>query len=368
MVVREDVKRTAPISYLYEHQNEFPGVTVDDTFLRDYPHGQLAAQVLGYVNEISPEQLKRLERKGYAAGDKIGQAGVEATYDSYLRGRAGLAQLRVDSLGRPRSQLETKRPPVQGESIKLTIDADLQRAAEQALVYGIEHARVNGEWAANGGAIVALDPHDGAIRAMASYPTYEPKVYSGRVSPRRLRNAGLLEPNAERANYPGLNRAIAGVYPPGSTFKPVTALAALETRLISPSTPLQCTGSYTVYKDDGSGQVDRVFKNWDPYVNTSMTLPTALAVSCDTYFYQLGLRLLQLAPEPGAPAAGLGREVRVRAADWGRHRPRGGGPAADARVAQAHLHREDRPSTGRSTASGSPATRSSSRSARRTCS
>ncbi len=317
VVVREDVKRTAPISYLYEHQNEFPGVTVDDTFLRGYPHGQLAAQVLGYVNEISPEQLKRLERKGYAAGDKIGEAGVEATYDSYLRGRAGLAQLRVDSLGRPRSQLETKRPPVQGESIKLTIDADLQRAAEQALVYGIEKARVNGEWAANGGAIVALDPHDGAVRAMASYPTYEPKVYSGRVSSRRLRNAGLLEPNAERANYPGLNRAIAGVYPAGSTFKPVTALAALETRLISPSTPLQCTGSYTVYKDDGSGQVDRVFKNWDPYVNTSMTLPTALAVSCDTFFYQLGLDFYNLPPSQGHPLQawaakfGIGRRTGV---------------------------------------------------------
>ena len=110
VVVREDVKRTAPINYLYEHAQEFPGVSVTNTYLRYYPHGDLAAQVLGYVNEISAPQLKLLQRKGYSAGDKIGEAGVEGSYDSYLRGHAGLAQLRVDSLGRPRSPLVTKRP------------------------------------------------------------------------------------------------------------------------------------------------------------------------------------------------------------------------------------------------------------------
>jgi penicillin-binding protein 2 len=317
VVVREDVKRTAPINYLWEHQQEFPGVHVTDTFLRGYPYGSTAAQVLGYVNEISADQLKRLQRKGYAAGDKIGEAGVEASYDRYLRGRAGLAQLRVDSLGRPRSQLEVKRQYAQGESIKLTIDVNLQKAAERALVYGIHKANVDGEWAANGGAIVALDPHDGSILAMASNPTYEPKLYTGHVSARRLRNAGLLGQRAELANYPSLNRAISGVYPAGSTFKPVTALAALQTRLISSSTPLPCTGSYTVYKEDGSGQVDRVFKNWDPYVNTMMTLPTAIAQSCDTFFYQLGFDFYKLPPSDGHPLQawaarmGIGRKTGV---------------------------------------------------------
>jgi penicillin-binding protein 2 len=317
VVVREDVKRTAPINYLYEHMQEFPGIRVTDTFLRSYPNGSTAAQVLGYVNEISADQLKRLQRKGYAAGDKIGEAGVEATYDSYLRGRAGLAQLRVDSLGRPRSQLETKRSATPGESIKLTIDVNLQKAAERALVYGIHKANNDGLWAANGGAIVALDPHDGSILAMASNPTYEPKLYTGHVSARRLRNAGLLGPRAEIANYPSLNRAISGVYPAGSTFKPVTALAALQTRLISSSTPLPCTGSYTVYKEDGSGQVDRVFKNWDPFVNTMMTLPTAIAVSCDTFFYQLGFDFYKLPPSEGHPLQawaarfGIGRRTGV---------------------------------------------------------
>jgi penicillin-binding protein 2 len=317
VVVREDVKRTAPINYLYEHIEEFPGVRITNTFLRSYPNGSTAAQLLGYVNEISADQLKRLQRNGYAAGDKIGEAGVEASYDRYLRGRAGLAQLRVDSLGRPRSPLENKRYATPGESIKLTIDVNLQKAAERALVYGIHKANVDGEWAASGGAIVALDPHDGSILAMASNPTYEPKLYTGHVSARRLRNAGLLGPRAELANYPSLNRAISGVYPAGSTFKPVTALAALQTRLISSSSELPCTGSYTVYKEDGSGQVDRVFKNWDPYVNTMMTLPTAIAQSCDTFFYQLGFDFYKLPPSDGHPLQawaarmGIGRKTGV---------------------------------------------------------
>jgi penicillin-binding protein 2 len=300
VVVREDVKRTAPINYLYEHQDEFPGVTVADTFLRGYPQGDLAAQVLGYVNEISPEQLKQLKKKGYVAGDKIGGAGVEATYDSYLRGRAGLAQLRVDSMGHPRSPLETKRLASQGESIKLTIDTKLQRTAEDAIRYGINQALLNHQWQADGGAIVALDPRNGAIRALASYPTYNPKVYTGRVTTKRLAAQGLTPSTAERDNYPALNRAISGVYPAGSTFKPVTALAALETHILpSPSTPLECTGSFSVPNQYGGPP--QVFHNVDPFIFESMTLPTALAVSCDTWFYQLGYDFYNAPPSMGHP-------------------------------------------------------------------
>jgi penicillin-binding protein 2 len=317
VVVREDVKRTAPINYLYEHQDEFPGVTVADTFLRSYPQGDLAAQLLGYVNEISPQQLKRLQDKGYAAGDKIGGSGVEGTYDSYLRGRAGLAQLRVDSLGRPRSQLQTKRPAAQGESIKLTLDVGLQRAAENAIRYGINQALLNHQWQAAGGAIVALDPRDGAIRALASYPTYYPRVYTGHVTTKRLAAAGLTPSTAEQHNYPGLNRAISGVYPSGSTFKPVTALAALETHVLpSPSTSLPCTGSYTVQSEFAGGK-PQVFHNVDPFIDEPMTLPTALSVSCDTWFYELGYRFYKEPPSAGHPLQawaarfGFGRKTGV---------------------------------------------------------
>jgi penicillin-binding protein 2 len=317
VVVREDIKRTAPVNYLSERKEEFPGVDVVDTYLRSYPQGELAAQVLGYVNEISAAQLKALQRKGYSAGDKIGESGVEGTYDSYPRGRAGLAQLRVDSLGHPRSPLLTKREPTPGESVKLTIDADLQRSAEEAIRYGINRALLNHQWQAAGGAIVALDPRDGAIRALASYPTYNPRVYTGHVTTKRLAAAGLTPATAEAKNFPGLNRATSGVYPAGSTFKPVTALAALETGVLaSPSTPMECTGSYTVQSEFAGGK-PQVFHNVDPGIFESMTLPTALAVSCDTWFYQLGYQFYKAPPSAGHPLQawasrfGFGRKTGV---------------------------------------------------------
>jgi penicillin-binding protein 2 len=315
VVIRESVTRDAPILYLTEHSEQFPGVEVVPTYVRDYPQGMLASQLLGYVSEISPAQLKQLQKKGYQGGDKIGQAGLESTYDSYLRGRPGLAQLRVDSLGHARSQVVVKRPPISGESIRLTLDVNLQRAAQHALDYGIQLARNNGKWAADGGAIVALSPSDGSILAMASSPSYNPDLYTGRVTTRRLAAGGLTPATAQQHNYPSLNRAISGLYPAGSTFKPVTALAALETHTISSSTPLDCTGSFTVYKSDGS--VAQVFKNVDPYVSESMTLPTALAVSCDTWFYQLGYKFYNAPPSAGHPLQawasrfGFGRSTGV---------------------------------------------------------
>ena len=121
VTVRESVKRQAFVNYLLEHEDDFPGVKVVNTYLRSYPYGPLAAQLVGYITEISPQQLRALRRKGYAAGDKIGQSGLEATYDSYLRGRSGLEQLRVDSLGRPHGQVLPKRAPMPGESIRPSI-------------------------------------------------------------------------------------------------------------------------------------------------------------------------------------------------------------------------------------------------------
>jgi penicillin-binding protein 2 len=280
------------VEYLQEHKAEFPGVAVSQSYLRYYNSQALAAQILGYVREISPSQLRSLRKLGYRAGDKIGQGGVEAAFDRYLRGQAGDAELQVDSLGRPRSGVDVRRAPVPGYAIRLTIDVSLQRAAEQALAFGIRLAHVKHNWAANGGAIVALDPHDGAILAMASNPTYKPSIYVGRVDPQKL--APLLDQKqAAAANYPGLNRAVAGVYPPGSTFKPVTALAAMEEHVVSPYDALACTGSYKVH-----GQT---FMNWDPGVNTTMTMPVALAASCDTYFYQLGYDFYGLPPNRGHP-------------------------------------------------------------------
>ena len=270
---------------LLERPHEFPGVSVVPTYLRNYENRALAAQVLGYVGEINEEELERLEPEGYRGGEKIGKTGVESAFDSYLRGTAGAAQLRVDSMGIPQGEgRPTERRPAQpGNNVRLTLDIGLQRAAERALRDAIQAARNNDAFNANGGAIIALDPRDGAVLAMASNPTYKPSVYVGRVDPKKLEP---LTDNvvAKERNFPGLNRATAVAYPPGSTFKPLTALAAISDGLLSPHEYIQCT-PYAEYGLDKFR-----FDNWNPFTNAPMSLTTALAQSCDTYFYDVGNR------------------------------------------------------------------------------
>ncbi len=215
-------------AYLEEHQLEFPGVDLQDTYLRQYPHASLAAHLLGYVGEITPSELKALRGQGYQPGDVVGQAGVEATYDKYLRGVPGKAEFTVDSRGRPTSAVAETVLPHAGNTIRLTIDIGVQRAAERALRYGIQVARANGV-----------------------------------------------------------------TYPPGSTWKPVTALAALEEHLLSPTTSLLCSPTFTV-----AGQT---FDNWDPNVDAWIDLPTAIAESCDTFFYQVGYSFYGLPASSGHP-------------------------------------------------------------------
>jgi penicillin-binding protein 2 len=285
------------VRYIRERRNEFPGITISRTFLRHYPYRATAAHVLGHVGEVTQEQLTRA-RGRYRFGDRVGQAGVEASYDSWLRGAAGLQRVRVDSLGRQRSdRIEIERP-TPGHAIRLTIDVELQRASERALKYGIQQAWETEAWEANGGAIVAMDPRNGEVLALASHPTYKPSVYVGRTDPEKLAPL-TLERVAKKANYPALNRAIAGEYPPGSTFKPVTALAAMGEGLITPYEQLLCSGSYTSRHDEGVEK--QVFNNWNPYVHQWMDMRIALAESCDTYFYELGDRFFELPADRGHP-------------------------------------------------------------------
>ena len=300
VTLKEDVSREE-VFYLKEHRREFPGLELNDVHLRDYRYGALAPHLLGHVGDVTERQIKRGR---YLHGDTVGQAGIEFSFDRYLRGAAGLAELRVDSLGRPRSKPLKSEAPQPGLALRTTLDARLQRAAEAALPYGIEVAIENEAWDANAGAIVALDPRTGAIRAMASYPTFDPRVYVGKPKPRQLRPL-LDQKAAENADFPGLNRAIAGLYPPGSTFKPITALAAMREHLVGPYEPLPCTPDMKIH--------GTTFKNWNPFTNVAMDMPTALAASCDTYFYQLGLDFYNLPPEYGSPlqkwaaAFGFGR-------------------------------------------------------------
>jgi penicillin-binding protein 2 len=301
VTVQESI-HSAQYLYLSEHARDFPGVRIADTYLRSYPYQSLAAQVLGSVGLISPEQYKQLHKKGYRLSDKIGQGGVESRYDAYLHGKDGLAELRVDAFGRPRTApvIQSKYTP--GQTLRLTVNMNLQRAAERGLRTGIAAAHASacvGCWAANGGAIVALDPRDGAILAMASSPTFQPSVFTSR-DPNKLKPL-LNSDAAHQANIPALNRAIGGVYPAGSTFKPVTALAALEERLITPYEALPCTGVYRVYDQQGNVIPGGTFKNWDPFVSEQMTLSKALGASCDTYFYELGWRFYKLPKERRHP-------------------------------------------------------------------
>jgi penicillin-binding protein 2 len=296
------------VAYLKEHASEFPGVKIVPTYVRKYNTEASLSHVLGYVREISPNQVAA-SKKQYTScqttaardanvpcpGDRVGQAGVEQSYDKYLRGRNGEELWKVNSLGVNVGSPKVTQAPQPGYPIRLTIDIGLQRAAEQALKYGITLAHEDDHWLANGGAIVAMNPQNGEILAMASSPTYKPSIFAGRTNAKKI--APLMNPETAKAdNYPGLNRVTEGLYPPGSTFKPVTALAAMQQRLISPFQTIQCTPSFEVH-----GQV---FKNWDPYVDEPMTLPQAIAASCDTYFYNLGYSFYALPADRGHPLQG----------------------------------------------------------------
>ena len=287
-------------AYIEEHAAQFNGVKIANTYLRYYNSEGLLAQTLGYVGRITPEQWTKLKRSrlGYLPDDRIGQAGIESAYDQYLHGAPGQYQVTVDSTGRRHGDPIQTRASQPGKAVRLTIDIGLQRAAEKALVDGIDIAHHTKDgWGADGGAIVAMDPNTGAILALASNPTYKPRVWV-------YRTANGLKPlqnlkAAEKANYPVLNRALDVTYPPGSTWKPVTALAALEQRLISPYDTLLCSPSWS--PPNPFGGPAQVFKNWNPFVSRWMDMPTALEQSCDTYFYQLGYDFYNLPASEGQP-------------------------------------------------------------------
>jgi penicillin-binding protein 2 len=316
VVAKADVNRWQS-DYILERSDQFPGVEVAASYIRSYPHGWLAAQTLGYVGSATETEIKNDPTGSTLSGDVIGQSGVEAAFDQYLRGTPGRASQRIDSQGRPRSELVANPEPQPGDTVRLTLDAGLQSAAQKALKDGIQ-AGINsgcvGCWNANGGAIVALDPNNGSVLALASYPSYSPAVYSGHVTNHKLARWGLYGPSAKVDNYPAINRATSGLYPPGSTFKPVTAIAAIQAGVLDPQENLHCTGKL---KNHGS-----TFNNWDPNANSWINLPTALALSCDTYFYQLGLRIWGLPPNSGEPIQewakkfGLGQHTGIEIGDY----------------------------------------------------
>lgn len=253
------------IAYIEENQDEFPGVTVQRVFVRNYPDGSRAAHILGTVGEIEEDELKEPQYKGLEPGDEIGQAGAEYSYDKFLRGQPGLTRIQVNALGQPtpNGQL-VSTPPTPGKSLKLTIDSDVQSAGEGGLgARGLP------------GAFISMNIDNGQILAMGSNPTYDP--------------SDLIEPSQAQVNElyrdevlaPLVNRATEGAYPTGSIFKIVTALAALENGVITPDEVIQDNGQIEVGTD--------TFENAGGVAHGGVELRRALQVSSDVYFYLLGL-------------------------------------------------------------------------------
>ena len=268
--------------YVREHHVDFPGIEGVQLTERVYPNGTLAAHVLGTVGDINDEELTLRKGAGYKAGDTIGKSGLELTYENELRGEPEISKLEVDSIGRVQRSLGGQ-PAVQGDDIRLSIDLDIQRLAEDSLAQGIDLARKSTDFLtgkrflASGGSVVVTDPRDGSVLAMASNPTYDPNEFTNGISVRRFQ-----ELNDPAGHYPLNNRAIQGLYAPGSTFKLATSVAAMKHGLI--------TGRDT-YNDQGTYVVGpQSFSNARGARNGPVDVSKALTVSSDVFYYWLGER------------------------------------------------------------------------------
>lgn len=276
--VATDVSRRV-VAYLGEHPAAFSGVSVQQRSQRSYPQGTLAAHVVGYTGTVTAEQLEASGSDDssvqYKSGDVVGQAGVEAMYESILQGIRGEQTVYVDSNGKI-LQSSTKIDPQSGSDVVLTIDSGIQKAAEDSLEKVLTELRQKGKNPA-GGSVVCLDCTNGEVLAMASAPTFSPSIFVGGIA-----NSDWEGLTNEASNYPLLNRAISGQYPSGSTIKPFTSFAALDNGIATPQSGYVCNGWWTglgeaygmwCYNHDGHG---------------GLNLQQGITFSCDVVFYEIG--------------------------------------------------------------------------------
>jgi penicillin-binding protein 2 len=273
VTIKEDAGRAA-LTVLSERSNEFPGVRQEPVAIRAYRYGEMAAQVLGHVGQVSEGELKLKAFRGVQQGTVVGQEGLEYYYDRYLRGTPGAQHVQVNAAGEPVPTALPKTEPIAGHSLRLSLDLALEQEAERALRQGIAAAQASGK-AANAGAFVAMEPHTGQILAIGSYPSFNPNVFAKPLTQAQYRSliegAGALT-----------DRAVDGEYPTGSTFKPITAMAALEAGVISPGEafgPGPCI--------DVGGES---FCNAGHAALPAVSLVEALKISSDTYFFEVGER------------------------------------------------------------------------------
>ena len=259
--VDQDVDLAA-VQYILEHGEDFPGVTVERVFLRSYPHQEVAAHLFGTVGEVTAEQLEQERYTDVAMGDRVGQSGVEYAYDRYLRGENGATRVVVDALGNYQGEAAVKEP-VQGNQLRLSLDLEVQEVGQQVI-------------STDEAAFVAMDVRTGEILGMGSNPSFDPNIFSRIIKPSDYERL-----SDEDNGAPLANRATQGLYPTGSTFKLITATAALEEGLITPTDIITDNGSLTV------GGV--TFQNAGGAAYGSIALSEALKVSSDVFFYTLGV-------------------------------------------------------------------------------
>ena len=278
------------VYYLEEHEDEFPEVSYQVAGTRHYVQGDLAPHVLGYLGQISPDELDDPSFSEYRAGQLVGRGGVEQQYEAELTGEDGVIKQEVDASGTVTDSIGRVEPEP-GDDVVLGIDAEIQRLAQETLAEATTEARslVDEETGtylkASAGAVVVMDPNSGHILAMASYPSYDPNIFLEPLSKEEYRRLFSLP----ATNYPLNNRAISGLYPPGSTFKPFVASAAVRAGYAETDGFFPCPPEFTVPGDTSK----TVFHNWTSAHRGTISFPEALVQSCDTVFYPWGLKFWQ---------------------------------------------------------------------------
>ncbi len=246
-------------------RQDFPGVDIRARLARHYPGSGNAAHAIGYVSSLSEADLQRLDRAAYAGTTHTGKTGVERAYEHLLHGEAGYRQVLVNAQGRALNVL-FEEPPTPGNDLYLSLDSRMQLAAEQALI-------------GKRGAVVAIDPRDGAVLTFVSMPTYDPNPFGEGLSQKALAKL-FSDPD-----IPMFNRALKGSYPPGSTVKPMLALAGLQHQVITGNTSTFCPGYFSLPGDNHR------YRDWRAGGHGTPNMHDAIAQSCDVYFYELALEL-----------------------------------------------------------------------------
>ncbi len=289
LLLRKDLDEPTMVA-VEERRLDLPGINLRIRPMRAYPIAGMAANLLGYVGEVSQAQLQREEYQDFRPGESVGQSGVERRFDAFIRGVDGGEQIEVDARGRA-LRLVSRTEPRSGSNLLLTIDRRIQEAAETAM-------------AGKKGTVVAMNPKTGEVLAMVSRPSYDPNLFAQRISGEDWQRI------ATDANHPLQNRAFQAQYPPGSIFKLIVAIAGLESGAITPDTKYNCVGRFYL------GNVK--FDDWKKGGHGTLDLRGAIVNSCNVYFYQAGLRtgideIVKVSRAFGlgeAPGLGLGDEAK----------------------------------------------------------